>query len=292
MNILSHANKELTLTVDVNIKSNVCNSIDIKRVQEWLCLHGFHTATDGVLGPATVYQIELFQRRKGLIPDRVVGQKTFRMLTEPMREALSTRMTNLSTPLSFRQLVVDIAKQHLKSHPREVGGQNRGPWVRLYMQGNEGDLFAWCAGFTCFIFEQAAAMRRGSLFGDTCQSPLEYTFSCDALAQQARKKVGDRLDFIFKREENAHKLVRPGDIFLNRHTDIDWVHTGIVTAVSEDVFHTIEGNTNDTGSREGYEVCARTRAYINRDFITYDGFDREPQPINPLPKPIMGTSKK
>lgn len=30
---------------------------------------------------------------------------------------------------------------------------------------------------------------------------------------------------------------------------------------------TIEGNTNDDGSREGYEVCARTRDYNEMDFI-------------------------
>lgn len=36
-------------------------------------------------------------------------------------------------------------------------------------------------------------------------------------------------------------------------------HTGIVERVEDEAIHTIEGNTNDTGSREGYEVCRRTR---------------------------------
>ena len=36
-------------------------------------------------------------------------------------------------------------------------------------------------------------------------------------------------------------------------------HTGFVEKVEGNVIHTIEGNTNDTGSREGYEVCRRTR---------------------------------
>ncbi len=34
-----------------------------------------------------------------------------------------------------------------------------------------------------------------------------------------------------------------------------------------DVFHTIEGNTNDDGSRNGYEVCARRRGYGKKDFV-------------------------
>lgn len=46
-------------------------------------------------------------------------------------------------------------------------------------------------------------------------------------------------------------------------------HTGIVEKFDEKYIYTIEGNTNDTGSREGIEVCRRKRAlntikgYIN-----------------------------
>ncbi len=34
----------------------------------------------------------------------------------------------------------------------------------------------------------------------------------------------------------------------------------IVERVEDKFIYTIEGNTNDTGSREGYEVCRRVRA--------------------------------
>jgi len=36
-------------------------------------------------------------------------------------------------------------------------------------------------------------------------------------------------------------------------------HTGFVESVDGLNIHTIEGNTNDEGSREGYEVCRRIR---------------------------------
>lgn len=36
-------------------------------------------------------------------------------------------------------------------------------------------------------------------------------------------------------------------------------HTGFVESVDGEWLNTIEGNTNDTGSREGYEVCRRRR---------------------------------
>lgn len=36
-------------------------------------------------------------------------------------------------------------------------------------------------------------------------------------------------------------------------------HTGLVERFDETYIYTIEGNTNDSGSREGYEVCRRKR---------------------------------
>ena len=40
---------------------------------------------------------------------------------------------------SLNELVIAFAEQHMNEHPREIGGQNRGPWVRLYMKGKERD---------------------------------------------------------------------------------------------------------------------------------------------------------
>lgn len=287
MSLLNQARVELALTSPVpDVTGN--SPEDNKRVQEWLCLHNFQCNIDGIVGPATIAQIAAFQKSKKLRANGIVDNTTFRYLTGPMRDAL--RINTGASPLSYRQCIVTVAKQHLAEHAREIGGQNRGPWVRLYTQGNEGNMWAWCGGFVSFVFEQAAAMRRSFLFGEDLKSPLEYTLSCDSLALQGKKKLGERLDFISKREEKAADLIRPGDIFLNRRTDIDWTHTGIVTSVQKDYFRTIEGNSNDNGSREGYEVCTQVRSYHNRDFVTYDGFDKPiPQPVDPLPNPISKT---
>ena len=45
-------------------------------------------------------------------------------------------------------------------------------------------------------------------------------------------------------------------------------HIGFVTKVVLGVFSTIEGNTNDDGSREGYKVCRRTRVGSKYIFIS------------------------
>ena len=58
-------------------------------------------------------------------------------------------------------------------------------------------------------------------------------------------------------------IIQPGDVFLLVKTSHDWTHTGIVTALEGSWIHTIEGNTNDEGSREGYEVCKRMRNLKN-----------------------------
>jgi len=148
------------------------------------------------------------------------------------------------------------ARQHLASAPREVGGQNRGPWVRLYMDGQEGAEWAWCAGFACFVLKQAC---------DAVGMPLPLTpsVSCDSLAASAQQ----RGLFLKGAPDMDRRRLGPGSLFLNRRTPTDWVHTGIVIDVAAETLQTIEGNTNDEGSREGYEVCQRIRGYAQKDFV-------------------------
>lgn len=55
-----------------------------------------------------------------------------------------------------------------------------------------------------------------------------------------------------------HNTPLAGDIFIQDHGH-GLGHTGFVESVVGDEIFTIEGNTNDTGSREGYIVCRRVR---------------------------------
>lgn len=54
------------------------------------------------------------------------------------------------------------------------------------------------------------------------------------------------------------KAVKAGDIFIMEFGH-GMGHTGFVEKVVGGMIHTIEGNTNDDGSREGYEVARRQR---------------------------------
>ncbi len=225
----------------------------VRLIQEWLCLGGFNIVIDGQFGPATDYAIREFQKKNGLQVDGVVEEKTFTQLTLPIRNVLET-ISGVDKPLG--ELVVAYGEQHLRESPREVGGQNKGPWVRLYMDGNEGPAWPWCAGFVSFILKQSCESLNVPI-------PIKSSYSCDILAANAQEKGR------FREESRItdRNRITPGSLFLVRRTSTDWEHTGIVVSAEPDVFHTIEGNTNDEGSREGYEVCKRIRGYVRKDFI-------------------------
>lgn len=234
-----------------------CTGHDVKRVQEWLTLAGLAVAIDGDYGPATQEAVARFQRRCDLEPDGVVGPRTWRYLVQPMALATGKIFDLGTTPRPLGELVVAYAREQLRARAREVGGQNRGPWVRLYMEGRDGEPWAWCAGFACWCLRQACESLGVPL-------PIRPSFSCDQLALSARREGR-----LLREPVGADRArVTPGSLFLVRRTDTDWIHVGIVTATGPETFDTIEGNTNDDGSREGYEVAARVRAWrAGIDFV-------------------------
>jgi hypothetical protein len=240
---------------------------DVKRLQEWLSLHGFHTTVDGAFGPATEAAVKRFQTSTELEHHVNVGwtygevaKQMWRMLVFSIGEAIEWLPHKAA---SAGHNIVDCAHAHLAARPREAGIPNGGPWVRLYMDGHEGKDWPWCAGFATYVLRQALRHDRWR------------TFSCDELAAIAQRRG------LFLRgglrAAGFGPSVTPGSLFLIRNSAPDqrddWIHCGIVTAVGAEHFETIEGNTNQGGSREGTEVCKRHRAFNGRtDFIlTGDG---------------------
>ena len=229
----------------------------VTRIQEWLCLRGQPVVVDGDFGPATQAAVREFQRVSRLKVDGVVGRKTHEALVAPLSKVLTPVPAGRR---SFADLTLAYAKRHLAQHPLEIGGQNRGPWVRLYTGGNDGSEWAWCAGFVTFLLRQAAQTLGVPM-------PIPGSLSCDSLAAQAREAGR----FVGGADLRSGKVtideMPTASLFLVRRTEYDWTHAGLVTAFDNGVFRTIEGNTNDEGSREGYEVCARMRGYTDKDFI-------------------------
>ena len=129
----------------------------------------------------------------------------------------------------------------------EPRNSNWGPEIRNYLRA--GAILSpapWCMAFVVWCYRQAGIS----------QNRLPTTASCTFLLNWAR--------------ENG-KIVKdpqPGDIFLllrkGGHTSF---HTGIVRNVSKLWYGTVEGNSNDQGSPEGYAVVKRTRMRRNVVFV-------------------------
>ena len=230
-----------------------------RRVQEWLNIHGFRTAIDEDYGPASARAVKALQNARGLTPASPgeVDRATWDELVEPMTRALGT----IGAAGSFAATVRAVAEQHLREHPIELGGANCGPWVRAYMDGHQGAAWPWCAGFVTFVLKQAA-----QVFGSS--APISGSFSCDVLQRQA-EQTGR---YVARSSVGSLASAGLGDccIFLVRRTSSDWTHTGFAMDMEQSTFATIEGNTNDEGSREGYEVCERVRGGSRMDFIKLD----------------------
>lgn len=226
---------------------------DVRLAQEWLTFHGFGTVIDGAFGSATELAVKSFQATQKLPQTGKIDAGT--------QSALLAPLNAVQRPIavggkSLPQLYVAYAQQHLKAHPLEIGGQNRGPWVRLYMGGNEGDAWLWCAGFATWVLRQASTAMGVKM-------PHPYNFGCDTLAVTAKH---NKL-FIPVNKPADISLVKPGFLFVIRQSNNHWSHIGVVESVQGEGMSTIEGNTDHNGSSNGYEVCRRTRTVVGKDFL-------------------------
>ena len=104
-----------------------------QRVQEWLTMNGLALTIDGDFGPVTACTVSQFQKDAELPGTGVVDEATWNALVGTMLDVLRAPQVFDADP---RRLILQRAQTHLAVHPVEVGGQNAGPWVRLYMKGN------------------------------------------------------------------------------------------------------------------------------------------------------------
>jgi len=109
---------------------------------------------------------------------------------------------------------------------------------------------AWCAYFTELVWKEAYQQYNAYMF-----PTLDKLFSAGAVATFNNfKKV---------KEFEISEIPVPGSVVIwQKYKDgmPHWTgHAGIVTEVYKDVFKSVEGNTNDSGGREGIEVAEKLR---------------------------------
>lgn len=222
----------------------------------------------GTFGDATVSAVKFFQVRSNdaqgrpLKVDGVVGPVTWAALFGPA--GVSAEPDSRSFPAA----VIDIAAGEIGvvEDPR---GSNRGRQVDEYIRAAGLDptkgSFPWCVAFVFWCFQQAADRAERP-------NPMPRTAGVlDHWAKAARVAGARRI-----RRADAIRdplLVRAGQVFVI-DTGGGTGHSGFVEAVSGGTLQTIEGNTNDDGSRDGFGVFrrrVRNVPSVNVGFIDYRG---------------------
>lgn len=137
--------------------------------------------------------------------------------------------------LAQKTLEIAIAQIGVEEIPKYT---NSGPEVEIYLKSvGLGKGYSWCMAFIYWCTQNASQQTN-------LKNPL--------------KKTGGVLDQYNSRPLLVQTIPKTGDVFI---LDLGkgLGHTGIVEKVSGNIIHTIEGNTNENGSREGYKVCRRKR---------------------------------
>lgn len=241
----------------------------VKRVKEWLMLWQFDEyfadialILDENFDKNCELLVKEIQKFSGLYkseikPTGIVDEKTWQFLTLPLAEAMDlTTYKNLKTPAE-RQ--VYFASRHLQFHASELLQDNLGPWVRSYVDGNDGDWAAWCQAFACMIWDQTF-----SSYGKRFDKVYANTWSCEKALEQAKASGHLR-----SHEEvvSGRYQPKPGDLALYTFTGSSVAHhTEVVYEIldaSTGQMRTIGGNTNFAGSNTGVGVF-----FVNRNYLS------------------------
>ena len=161
--------------------------------------------------------------------------------------------------LATAALAVAIGETGVREVPP---GSNRGPKVDAYLGSvGLGGGYPWCIAFVHWCFAEAARARG-------LVNPFPATGGC--ADGWSRVKAASPARVVQARAHPA--LVRPGLVFvldLGRGTG----HAGFVESVAGTLLHTVEGNTNTGGSRNGvgvFRLARRTLAdHSLRGFLDF-----------------------
>ncbi len=216
---------------------------DIKQIQTLLVEKGFLTNEEvsGVFDNETLLAVRSFQAQnldqngQPLVVDGKVGELTWWSLHNPK--------PRIQTPsaIDFLQMsdialggtntgraALEVAIAEMKDGAGEIGGNNRGPFVKKYLHGlaPEGKDGSWCAGFVSYCFSQIP----GGI-------PFKYSVGSRDILQQFKKQG-------WASAPGSDFIPQPGDLVVwwRERLSGSKGHIGIVHQLLNGFLYTIEGN--------------------------------------------------
>jgi hypothetical protein len=242
------------------IKEGETNATIVKAIQKKLVeLNIGDLQGTGTYGIKTKNAVKLFQAThmdqfgNPLEVDGQVGSLTWAALFGMDTIVVTDTAPNLLLTEAVKAAITQIGVME------DPPGSNRGPEVDQYLVsvGLPPGLF-WCAAFVYWCFDKAS-VKSGK------KNPLVKT---GHVMTHWNKTTGKKI--ITADAVNKPSLIKPGHIFI-MNTGGSSGHTGIVEKVEGGFVHTIEGNSNNAGSRNGIGVFRLQRkiSKINRGFIEY-----------------------
>lgn len=214
----------------------------VRQLQTLLTQRGYPADISGSFDTRTWQAVRAFQAQnldqhgQPLVVDGVAGPLTWWSLDHP-KPLIETPTAVDYGVMPARggsrrgRAALAVAIAELKAGAGEVGGDNRGPFVRKYLAPSgidEGN--SWCAAFVSWCFLQGAG-------GKLATMPFAYTPSARTLLKECRDKG-------WGVAPGSGYLPLPGDIVAWWRVSLaGWQgHVGLVHSVQDGMLYTIEGN--------------------------------------------------
>lgn len=217
---------------------------DTVDLQKSLVQRCYPVDVDGIFGTRTYQAVRAFQSQnvdqhgQPLVVDGMVGPLTWLSLQHPK--------PNIETPSAVDYLqmpdmskgssatgcaALEAAIGELKAGACEMGGNNRGPWVKKYLtpaRPEEGN--SWCASFVSWCYLQASG-------GNKATMPFPYNPSARGLLQTLKRRG-------WAQAPQSGYASLTGDLVVWWRLQLaGWQgHVGLVHQVQDGMLYTIEGN--------------------------------------------------
>ncbi|MFD2961626.1 MULTISPECIES: hypothetical protein [Olivibacter] len=190
----------------------------------------------------------MFPAPKDSVPQVLTEPDTIMVIQVPLESVEDTIKFDTLTVepeiaipvITKRELVKSIYDSQVGV--RELSGKNDGIEVEKYLKYvGLGRGYAWCAAFTCWVYGQAEVINPRSAWSPSMFPDGNVVYQKNLKNKQAIPQTGDTFGIWFN---NLKRVAHVG--FID-----DWQQGSYIV--------TVEGNTNDIGSRDGDGVYRKRR---------------------------------